>query len=90
MDLIVNFTPTGMIPTRAMTPHVPVSVNESGGGLIYETDDELVDAMDSLMENISYRDELGLLGHQAYKELWTAEAHVKQYLELISNISDSR
>ncbi|HPY52294.1 MAG TPA: 3-keto-5-aminohexanoate cleavage protein, partial [Sedimentisphaerales bacterium] len=28
MDLIVNFTPTGMIPTKAMTPHVPVSVQE--------------------------------------------------------------
>lgn len=26
--LIVNFTPTGMIPTKAMTPHVPVSVPE--------------------------------------------------------------
>jgi uncharacterized protein (DUF849 family) len=28
MDLIVNFTPTGMIPTKQMTPHVPVSVSE--------------------------------------------------------------
>ena len=28
MDLIVNFAPTGMIPTRAMTPHVPVTVAE--------------------------------------------------------------
>ncbi|GAJ15184.1 unnamed protein product, partial [marine sediment metagenome] len=28
MDLIVNFTPTGMIPTKEMTPHVPESVNE--------------------------------------------------------------
>lgn len=27
-DLIVNFTPTGMIPTKQMTEHVPVSVNE--------------------------------------------------------------
>lgn len=26
--LIINFTPTGMIPTREMTPHVPVSVSE--------------------------------------------------------------
>ena len=26
--LIVNFAPTGMIPTKAMTPHVPVSVPE--------------------------------------------------------------
>jgi 3-keto-5-aminohexanoate cleavage enzyme len=28
MDLIINFTPTGMIPTKAMTPLVPVSVAE--------------------------------------------------------------
>ncbi|MBI1977214.1 MAG: 3-keto-5-aminohexanoate cleavage protein, partial [Candidatus Omnitrophica bacterium] len=28
MDLIVNFTPTGMIPTKEMTPHVPITVNE--------------------------------------------------------------
>jgi 3-oxoadipate:acetyl-CoA acetyltransferase len=27
-DVIVNFAPTGMIPTKATTPHVPVSVNE--------------------------------------------------------------
>ena len=28
MDLIVNFTPTGMIPTKEMTPHVPISTEE--------------------------------------------------------------
>lgn len=28
MDVIINFTPTGMIPTKDMTPHVPISVNE--------------------------------------------------------------
>ena len=28
MNLIVNFTPTGMIPTKEMTPYVPISVNE--------------------------------------------------------------
>ncbi|MBN2181309.1 MAG: 3-keto-5-aminohexanoate cleavage protein [Sedimentisphaerales bacterium] len=28
MDLIVNFTPTGMIPTRQMTPHVPITAEE--------------------------------------------------------------
>lgn len=26
--LIINFTPTGMIPTKEMTPHVPITVNE--------------------------------------------------------------
>jgi uncharacterized protein (DUF849 family) len=28
LDVIVNFTPTGMIPTKEMTPHVPVSPSE--------------------------------------------------------------
>ena len=28
MNCIINFTPTGMIPTKEMTPHVPVSVKE--------------------------------------------------------------
>jgi 3-keto-5-aminohexanoate cleavage enzyme len=27
-DLIINFTPTGMIPVKEMTPHVPVTVSE--------------------------------------------------------------
>jgi len=27
-ELIINFTPTGAIPTKAMTPHVPISVGE--------------------------------------------------------------
>jgi uncharacterized protein (DUF849 family) len=28
MNLIINFAPTGMLPTKEMTPHVPISVNE--------------------------------------------------------------
>src|SRR3989338_11213970 len=27
-DLIVNFSPTGIIPTKEMTPYVPISVSE--------------------------------------------------------------
>ena len=28
MDIIINFTPTGMIPTKEMTSHVPITPNE--------------------------------------------------------------
>jgi len=28
MNLIINYTPTGMIPTKEMTPHVPTTVQE--------------------------------------------------------------
>ena len=27
-NLIIDFTPTGMIPTKSLTPHVPVTVSE--------------------------------------------------------------
>ena len=27
-NLVINFTPTGMIPTKSMTPHVPITVSE--------------------------------------------------------------
>jgi uncharacterized protein (DUF849 family) len=26
--LLINFTPTGMLPTKQMTPHVPISTSE--------------------------------------------------------------
>jgi 3-keto-5-aminohexanoate cleavage enzyme len=28
LEVIINFTPTGMLPTKAMTPHVPISASE--------------------------------------------------------------
>ncbi len=28
MDLVINFTPTGMIPTKEITPHVPITPKE--------------------------------------------------------------
>jgi 3-keto-5-aminohexanoate cleavage enzyme len=28
LDVILNFTPTGMLPTKELTPHVPISVDE--------------------------------------------------------------
>lgn len=28
MNLIINFTPTGMIPTKEMTPHIPITIQE--------------------------------------------------------------
>jgi len=33
MDVVVNFTPAGMIPTKEMTPHVPIDANEIIAGV---------------------------------------------------------
>ena len=51
MNLIVNITPTGMIPTKEMTPHVPVTVQE-----IVETVHEAVE-VGITMVHLHARDE---------------------------------
>jgi glycosyltransferase involved in cell wall biosynthesis len=65
---------------------MPEIVAESGGGLVYNTDGELVAAMDRLSADPAYRAEVGGRGYTAYKERWTAEAYLGRYLELIEQI----
>lgn len=52
MNLIINFTPTGMIPTKNMTPYVPVSITE-----IIENVHEAIE-IGITMVHIHARDEL--------------------------------
>jgi len=65
---------------------MPEIIEESGSGFVYDTEEQLVSAMDQLLANPSYRDELGRRGLQAYQRLWTAEAHLEQYFALIDEI----
>lgn len=65
---------------------MPEIVDESGGGLVYNTDVELVAAMDRLCANPSYRNEVGRRGYTAYKEKWTADTYLERYLELVRQI----
>ena len=69
---------------------VPEIIKESGGGFVYDTEEELVAAMDQLSANPSFRDELGRRGYQAYQQKWTAEAHLKHYFALIREIAAAR
>lgn len=65
-------------------------VVEQGGGLAYATDGELLAAMDRLLADRAYRDELGRGGYQAYRRYWTAEAHLERYFALIGNLVRAR
>jgi len=69
---------------------MPEIIEESGAGFVYNTDEELIKAMDTLLINPSLCRELGLRGYDAYRRNWTAEAHVKRYFELINEISANR
>jgi len=66
---------------------MPEYVEESGGGFVYDTEEELVAAMDRLLANPSYRRELGWRGYQAYQQKWTTEVYLRRYFALIRDIA---
>ena len=66
------------------------SIRESSGGFVYDTEEELIMAMNKLLEDPSCRHELGLRGYQAYQRNWTDDVHLKRYLGLIHDIAMKR
>jgi glycosyltransferase involved in cell wall biosynthesis len=62
-------------------------IEESKGGLLFETEEELMDAMCRLVEAPSYRNQLGAYGYEAYLRNWTEEVHCKRYFALIEQVA---
>ena len=69
---------------------IPAIIEQTGGGLVYSTEQELVEAMDRLLHNPSHRSEFGFSGYRAYRQRWTAEAYLQRYFALIDDIWKSR
>jgi len=65
-------------------------VTEMGGGIVYDTESELVAAMDRLCLDPSLRDELGQRSRAACQEKWRSETHLNRYLSLIAEIAAKR
>jgi len=69
---------------------MPEVVADCGGGLVYNSDEELVEAMERLLADRAGRDEMGERGYQTYLREWTPEAHVQKYLGLIDELGRER
>lgn len=69
---------------------MPELIRESGGGYVYETDEELVAAMDSLLHDEEQRRRLGNAAYSCWRERWTAEKHLERYLKLIADVAANR
>jgi glycosyltransferase involved in cell wall biosynthesis len=65
---------------------LPEVVDESGGGFVYRTDEELLAAIERLKSSPSLRAELGEKGYQAFIRKWSREAHMRQYFELLRDV----
>lgn len=83
----------GFITLEALAQRTPVIATElgavgelareSGGGLTYGSEDELIAAMEQLRTEPRLREALGERGHAGFVERWSEEPHLQQYLELV-------
>jgi glycosyltransferase involved in cell wall biosynthesis len=69
---------------------LPEAVEDSGGGLVYNDNAELVAALEKLAADKNFRDELGGRGRDRYRASWTAEAHLHRYLGIIDELRRKR
>ncbi len=67
---------------------LPEHVVQSGGGFVYDSDEQLIAAMEQLLANPSLRHDMGQRGRQTYLQKWTPEAHVEGYLALVQDIAE--
>ncbi len=62
----------------------PEIVEQSGGGLLFSTTDELLAAMTRLQGDASYRNLLAERGYQACRSLWSEDVVIGRFLDLIA------
>ncbi len=65
-------------------------IEDSGGGIAYESDDELIGGMNRLLDDTPYRRMLGTTGFEAFEKNWTPEVHLDRYFDVIRGIAAAR
>ena len=90
----------GLTALEGFAQHTPVIVRDhgappevvadSGGGFTYRTQEELVQAMDRLRTDPALRRELGHKGYEAWRRLWSEDAHVQAYFAAIEEARTAR
>jgi glycosyltransferase involved in cell wall biosynthesis len=62
-------------------------VNDSGGGFLFTTDEELLTAVHRIAASPGLRSELGEKGYRAFVRWWSKEAHLELYFEFLRKIA---
>jgi glycosyltransferase involved in cell wall biosynthesis len=88
----------GIIIIEAFSRKTPVIVNnlgalpevveDSGGGFVYSNQAELIAAMHKLASDSALRNDLGEKGYAAYLKYWNEDAHLTQYLNLVTKLDE--
>jgi glycosyltransferase involved in cell wall biosynthesis len=62
---------------------LPEVVEDSGGGFVYRTEQELRDLMERVGASPRLRQELGEEGYNSFQRWWTKEAHLERYFDFL-------
>lgn len=89
ITLLEAFRDGAPVIARALGP-MPEIVRESGGGLLFETRDELAEALRRMAGDAELRAKCARAGHQALLDRWTERVVVQQYLDLIGRLARQR
>ena len=65
-------------------------IEDSGGGMLYRSDEELLAAIARLSRDSSMREELGVAGFNTMTGKWSRAAHLENYLALIRDAALSK
>ncbi len=69
---------------------LPEVIEESGGGFVYRTDEELLNAMRRIADAPALRDDLGQRGYNAFLQHWRREAHLSAYFGYLNRAAQAR
>ena len=68
----------------------PEIVDQSGGGELFETDEELLAAMRRMQGDVAYRARLAACGYRAYVENWSESVVLPRYLDIVRRAAHRR
>lgn len=96
----VTYETFGMISVEAFARKTPViardlgglpeTIQDSGGGFVYRTDEELLRAMESIASSPQLRSELGQKGYQGFIRWWCREAHLNSYFDYLHRSAEKK
>ena len=82
LEAFANGTPV-IVRNRGGMPKI---IKESGGGFIFDTEEELVNAMDQLLGDQNLRQEIGRRGYETLRQKWSPDVYIQRYLEIVEQL----
>jgi glycosyltransferase involved in cell wall biosynthesis len=89
LSVIESFRAGLPVIARRIGP-LPEILERSGGGVLFESGAELVDALRLIQADAGQRQAMGQRGCAAFRALWSEEAVVPRYLDLIARLRTER